>query len=787
MFSTNLKISLRNLMKHKLYSFINIAGLAIGMAGAILILLWIQNEVSYDRFHTNSGRLYQAWNREKFDNAIQCWSTTPEILGPTLKQDYPEVEKETRVNWNQTLRFSVGEKRLNVSGTMVDPDFLTMFSFPLTKGNANTALSNVYSIVVTENLAKKLFGDEDAIGKVVKVDNKDNFTVTGIMKNLPGNTQFDFEYLLPWQYMSVRKWDDSDWNNNSTQNYILLKKNASITSFNSKLKNITINHLDGKEQTEVFAYPLSQLHLYSKFENGVVVGGEIDMVRLFAIIAAFILLIACINFTNLSTARSEKRAKEVGIRKAAGAQNKTLISQFLGESILLAFIAGIIALIIVQVSLPAFNTFAGKQLYIPYDNIYFWLDAIIFILFTGILAGTYPAFYLSSYKAISVLKGTFKAANTSIAPRKILVVFQFTFAIALIICTIIVQQQIKYAQQREPGYNKNGLIYFSMIGDIEDNYMLIKNELLNSGAATSVTKVSHAVTQGWSTSRELEWEGKNPDDKTSFDRYAEDEDFVKTTGVQILKGRDFDLKIFPTDSTAMILNESAAKAMGFKNAIGQNIKGGGINYHVVGVIKDFIIGSPYQPLRPMVIEGGKSGFFNAVQVKLNSNNSIEKNLAVVEKITKKYNQEYPFEYHFVDEEYAKKFNDEKRMEALAGLFAGLAIFISCLGLFGLVTYMAENRIREIGIRKVLGASVANITGLLSREFLKLVAYSFVIASPVAWLIMNKWLLNYEYRVAIQWWVFVSAGSLSLLIAIVTVSFQAIKAAIANPAESLRTE
>jgi len=490
---------------------------------------------------------------------------------------------------------------------------------------------------------------------------------------------------------------------------------------------------------------------------------------------------------NLSTARSEKRAKEVGIRKVAGARSKTLISQFLGESILLAFIAGIIALIIVQTSLPAFNAFADKKLYIPYSSSNFLAGLIIFILFTGILAGSYPAFYLSSYKVTSVLKGTFKAVNTSIAPRKILVVFQFTFAIALIICTIIVQQQIKYAQQRDPGYTKNNLIYFSMIGDIEKNYGLIKNDLLHSGAAASVTKVSHAVTQGWSSSSGLDWEGKNPNDKISFDRYAEDESFVKTTGVQIVKGRDFDLKNYPTDSTAMILNESAVKAMGFKNAIGQIIKDGGINYHVVGVIKDFIINSPYQPSQPMVVEGGKSGFFNAVHVKLNSNNSIEKNLAVAEKIIKKYNQEYPFDYHFVDEEYAKKFNDEQRIEALGGLFAGLAIFISCLGLFGLVTYMAENRIKEIGIRKVLGASVISITGLISKEFLKLVAFSFIIASSIAWLIMNKWLLNYEYRISIQWWVFVSAGLLSFLIAIFTVSFQAIKAAIANPVKSLRTE
>jgi putative ABC transport system permease protein len=786
-FKNYLKIAFRNLWRNKAFSIINISGLAIGMASAVLILLWIQNEISYDRFHANEDRLYQAWNREKSGNKLQCWSTTPEILGSTLKQNYPDVEKETRVNWDQALLFAFGEKRLNVQGTMVDPDFLTMFSFPLLKGNPNTALNSVYSIVVTEKFAKRLFGDDDAIGKVVKVDNKDNFTVTGVMKDLPNNTQFDFEYLLPWQYMSVRQWDDSDWDNNSTQNYILLRKNASIAAFNSKIKNITIDHLNGKEQIEVFAYPLSQLHLYSKFENGVVVGGEINMVRLFAIIAAFILLIACINFMNLSTARSEKRAKEVGIRKVIGAQKKTLVSQFLGESILLAFIAGIFALIIVQLSLPAFNTLVNKALFIPFGNIYFWLCAIAFILFTGILAGSYPAFYLSSYKPVTVLKGTFKAVNALIAPRKILVLLQFTFAITLIICTIIVEQQIKYAQQRNSGYDKTNLIYLSMIGDIEKNYQLIKNELLNSGAAASVTKVSHAVTQGWSDSRGFEWEGKDPNDKTDFDLYAEDEDFVKTTGVQIVQGRDFDLKNYPTDSTAIILNESAVKAMGFKNPIGQIIKNGDINYYVVGVIKDFIFRSPYQPLRPMVIEGGKSGFFNALHIKLNPDNSTKKNLAATEKIIRKYNNGYPFEYHFVDEEYAKKFNDEQRIETLAGLFSGLAIFISCLGLFGLATYMAKNRIKEIGIRKVLGASVFSITSLLSKDFLKLVIISFVMASPIAWWSMYTWLQGYPYHINIQWWVFAMAGMFSIGVALFTVSYQSIKAAIHNPVKSLRTE
>ncbi len=786
MLKNYLKIAFRNLWRSKGFSVINISGLAIGMASAVLILLWIQNEVSYDRFHKNTDRLYQAWNRGKFDNKLQCWSTTPKILGPTLKQDYPEIERASRVNWGQTLLFSYGDKRISIDGTMVDPDFLNMFSFPVIKGNPNTALNGIYNIVITENCAKKLFGNEEAVGKIVKLDNQDNFTVTAVMKDLPHNTDFHFDFLLLWSYMHLRNWDDSSWDNNSTQNYVMLKEGTSLVAFNEKVKNITIDHLKGKEQIEVFLYPISQKHLYSKFENGVVAGGTIDLIRLFAIIAAFILLIACINFMNLSTARSEKRAREVGIRKVVGAQRGTLIGQFLGESVLLALIAGILALIIVQISLPAFNGLVNHKLSVPFDNVFFWVLAVAFILFTGVLAGSYPAFYLSSYKPVSVLKGTFKSVNALITPRRVLVVMQFTFAIALIISTIIVSQQIKYAQQREIGYDKSNLIYHFLTGDVEKNYPLIKNELLTSGTAVSITKTSAPVSQAWSDSWDFEWEGKAPDDKTDFDRFCADENIVKTAGFKIVQGRDFDLKNYLTDSAGIILNESAVKAMGFKDPIGQRIKDNGKDWHVIGVIKDFIIHSPYEPLKPMVIEGGQ-GWFNVMHIKMNERASTQKNLAAVEKIFKKYNPEYPVEYHFIDEEYARKFNNEKRIEALAGLFAGLTIFISCLGLFGLATYMAENRVKEIGVRKVLGASVFNITSLLSKDFLKLVVISLMIASPIAWWAMKVWLEGYPYHINIKWWVFVMAGMLSILVALFTVSYQSIKAAISNPIKSLRTE
>lgn len=781
------KIAFRNLSRSKGFSFINISGLAVGMASAMLILLWIQNEVSYDQFHEKKDRIYEAWNRAEFSGELQCWNTTPKVLARTLERDLPEVEQAVRVDWMQSHLFSIGEKRLTVEGNIVDSNFLQVFSFPLLKGNINTVLKDMHSVVLTEKLAEKIFDNEDPMGKVIKIDNKENFTVTGILKDLPTNTRFTFEYLLPWSYKRFLGDDDEYWGNNSTRTYVLLKPNASEASANAKMKVLKPRYEKDEPKWEMFIYPMSKWRLYSSFENGKEDGGgRIEFVKLFGIIAAFILLIACINFMNLSTARSEKRAKEVGIRKVVGAKKGGLIGQFIGESILIAFLAGILAVVLVQLSLPPFNTLTDKHLAIEYDNIYFWLAALGFVIFTGVLAGSYPAFFLSSFQPVKVLKGTFKKAHALIAPRKVLVVLQFTFAIILIICTIIVKQQIDYAQNRETGYNKNNLLYHPFTGDVEKNYQLIKNELLSSGAASSVTKTSAPITQSWSDGWGQEWEGKDPNDKTDFFRYNEDEGLGVTAGLQFVKGRDFDLKQFPTDSTAMIINESALKVMKFKEPIGKIVKDNGQEWHIVGVIKDFILTNPYEPTKPMLIAGAKA-WFQTMLIKLNSSGSTADNLKKAEAVFKKYNPEYPFDYKFVDDEYAQKFEDEQRQGTLAALFAALTIFISCLGLFGLATYMAENRIKEIGVRKVLGASVTGLAALLSKDFLKLVIVSFVIAAPVAWWAMSKWLQDYNYRVSIQWWVFAAAAVLSIVIAIITVSYQAIKAALANPVKSLRTE
>ena len=786
MIKNYIKTAFRNLWKRKGFSAINIVGLAIGMASAMLILLVVQNELSYDRFYKKSDRLYIAYNKDVFDGETRCWNTTPKILVPTLKKDYPEVEEATRVNWNFVFIFKIGDKTVKAGGTMTDPGFLTMFDLPMIQGNPGTALNNTYSIVITQKLAKKLFGNENPMNKTVKVDNRDNFTVTGVLRDLPNNTAMDFEYILPWTYVESRGWSDSSWGNNSTTTYVLLKPNTILDRVNSHIRDVGIKRANFPSKTEVFLYPVSRLHLYSNFENGKPAGGGISTVRVFITIAGFILLIACINFMNLSTARSEKRAREVGIRKVVGAEKQWLIGQFLIESILLALVAGIIAVGIVQLSLPSFNILVKKQLFIDFGNLYFWLAALGFILLTGILAGSYPAFFLSSFRPVVVLKGSFKKPHALVTPRKILVVLQFTFAIILIISTLIIQKQIRFAQDRQIGYARNNLAYIFLEGDIEKNYEPIKDEMLASGAVVSVSKTSAPMTEGWSNTWGIGWEGKDTTNKIIIDRFCADGNLVKTTGMKIIDGRDFDLKTYLTDSTACLINESALRLMGFKHPIGQILKDNGENWHIVGVVKDFILRSPYEPTKPMVIEGAKA-WFNVIHVRFNDRQPMRDNMAKLEKIFRRYNPAYPFQAFFIDEAYQKKFADEEQTRTLTSLFAGLTIFISCLGLFGLASYMAENRIREIGIRKVLGASVSSITGLLSKEFIKLVVIAIMVAVPIAWWSMHVWLKGYTYRTPLSAWVFIAAGALSIIIALLTVSSQSIRAALSNPVRSLKTE
>lgn len=792
MISNFFKVIYRNILRNKGVSAINISGLAIGMAAAILIMLWIRDERSYDGFHQHKDRIYEIWNRVAHEGQFTCWNSVPELTARALENDLPEVERAVRVDKNNDFLFSTGDKKLMKSGLTVDSGFLQMFTFPMLKGNSATALNDPKSVVLTEKTAKSLFGEEEALGRVVKIKNSEIYTVSGILKDPPANSRFEFDYLLPWPTVKSGEKQDFGWNDNSTSTYILLKPNATLASMAPKLKDLKQRYNEEAKNLkwEFFAYPLDRWRLYSSFTNGVEDnGGRITFVKIFGIIAGLILLIACINFMNLSTARSEKRAKEVGIRKVVGAQKSSLITQFIGESIFISLLSGILAIIIVQLSLSGYNQLTEKNLSLQYNNTATWLAFTGFILLTGLLAGSYPAFFLSAFRPVKVLKGTYKRTNALVTPRKVLVVLQFTFATMLIICTIIVKQQIDHGRNRATGYNSENLVYHYMTGDIKKNYALIKNELLESGAATSITKTNSPLTERWSDGWGQSWEGKDPEDRTSFDRYLADEGLATTAGLEFIQGRDFNLKAFHTDSTALIINESALKVMKLKDPIGKVVSDLGIDWHIVGVIKDFILTNPYEPTRPILICGAKSSFmtFEVMHIKLNNQHPTAQNLNKVEAIFQKYNPEYPFEYKFVDEAYAQKFKNEQHQGTLAALFAGLTIFISCLGLFGLATYMAENRVKEIGIRKVLGASIASITALLSRDFVKLVLISFIIAAPLSYWCMQAWLEGYNYRVTIQWWVFAVACLLAVSIALLTVSYEAIKAAVANPVKSLGKE
>ncbi len=736
MFKNFIKIAYRNLFRSKGFTVINITGLAIGMAATMLIVLLIRHELSYDQFHANKNRIYEVWSRVNFNGKISCWNSVSDPLGPALKNDLPEIEAMARLKLGVTNLLSAGEKKLTKTGYIADSGFLKIFSFPLLEGDVSTALRDKFSVVLTERTSKSLFGKEDALGKIIRVGDRDYVTVTGILKDPPSNTKFDFDYLLPWSYLTYGPGQDLEWGANSTTTEVLLKPNVNIAAVQAKIKNLREKYDEDSRKVDwqLFLYPLDRWHLYSSFTDGREDGGGLIMyIRLFGIIAGFILLIACINFMNLSTARSEKRAKEVGIRKVVGAQRSALVVQFIGESALLALLAGVLALVIVELSLPAYNDLIHEKLFIDARSPYTWIAFVGFILFVGILAGSYPAFFLSSFRPGVVLKGTFKKAGALLTPRKVLVVLQFTFAILLIIGTIVIKQEIDYARDRNTGYTKDQLVYQFMTGDISKNYPLIKQALLTSGVANAVTRTNSPLTEVWANGGGQDWEGKDANDQTQFDRFLEDEGLGVTAGLQFVQGRDLDLERYPTDSTGMVINESALKAMRFKNPIGQKVGDLGVDWHIVGVVRDFILGSPYEPIKPLIICGAKSKFmtFYTLLIKVNGATSMEKNLAQMQAIFKKYNPDYPFDPKFVDQEYARKFADEQLQGTLAALFAGLTIFISCLGLFGLATYMAESRIKEIGIRKVLGASVAGITALLSKDFVSLVIISFLIAAPIA--------------------------------------------------------
>ena len=786
-------VTMRNLQRNKTFTSINIAGLAIGMASALLIGLWVQHEMSYDRWFAKSDRIYRLYTRGEYNGKPDAWPRVSSLMAGEMKKDLGEVEDAARI---RTVFFLVSsskseEKHFNLQGAFADSSFLRVFDFPVLKGDAQTALNGGQGIVLTEHVARNLFGDADPMGKTVRIDSTDNFKVTAVLKDLPGNTEFTFQYLLPWSYVHRLGWDNNggSWKFTDAVTYVALKPGASQSAFDSKVSHFVQQQTRDKGlREETFTQPLVRAHLYSKVENGRLTGGLISMVRLFSVIAVFVLLIACINFMNLSTARSEKRAREVGIRKVVGAVRGSLIAQFIGESIVLAVLSFILALLMVELSLKGFNQLIGADLHTDFGDSSFWYFVVGFILFTGIVSGSYPAFYLSSFRPASVLKGSFQKVNALLTPRKVLVVLQFTFSIALIVCTVIVHRQVQYARERDTGYNRDKLVFTFVQGDVLKHYDQIKRELIGSGAATSVTKLFSPITRIWGSVNGFSWPGStDADEKVNFAQFESDADFVRTTGTRLVQGRDIDLKAYPTDSTAVLLNETAVRTMHLKDPVGKLIRNGQrINYHVVGVLKDFIMESPYDPVEPMIIQG-LSTTYPVVHFRLNPAGTVSADLKKAEEVFKRWNPRYPFEYYFTDEYYNSKFKSEQQQGILGLLFSGLTIFISCLGLFGLASYMAESRTREIGIRKVLGASVASVTLLMAKDFIRLVLIAVIIATPIAWYAMHSWLEGFNYRIHIGVWVFVMAAALSVLIAIVTVGYQAIRAALANPVRSLRRD
>ncbi|SFQ09849.1 ABC transporter permease [Parafilimonas terrae] len=783
MFKPYLKIAWRNLLKNKSFSAVNIIGLTIGMAAVLLIWAWVQNELNYDRFYSNSNDLYKLYNKYADNNNINVWDVTAGPAAAALKQNYPEVKNAARMYWPIERLFTYGDKRIKSSGNDVDAPFLSMFDFPLVEGSRNNLLNDGNNIVLTASLAKKIFGAEDPLNKIITVDDKEPYKVTGVIKDLPANTDFNFTYLIP---LTKAELYSNTWNSYSYYSYVQLQPGTAVNSFNKKLESF-VKKFVPDAKTSLFVYPMSQMHLYSRFENGVPVGGKIEEVRLVVFIGLIILLIACINFINLSTARSQKRAKEVGVRKVIGANRQSLVMQFLSESILLSFFAGLFAIIIVKLTLPAFSNIIGKHFTLNFFDPILWVSLFCFIVLTGMLAGIYPAIFLSAFKPVNILKSALSAGKRSFNPRKVLVVAQFSTAIILIVSTIIVYRQIQYVQKRNIGYNINRLIEVPVEGDIDKNYQVIKTELINSGVVQSVSRTGWGITIDGSNSSGFEWGNTTAQQNNiNFSLARTENDFIKTLGLTLVEGRDIDYVRFPSDSNAVLLNETAIKAMGLKNPVGKHIKQGNKTYIITGVFKDFIVGSPYNDIGPMMVFASKHWLLNMI-LRFNADKNIQQCLQTTETILKKYNPAYPFSYQFVDQEYQQKFTDQQQTAALAALFSGLAIFISCLGLLGLASYMAETRIKEIGIRKVLGASAVSIAELFSTEFITLIGIAIIIATPVTWWLMKNWLNDFTYRTDIKWWYFLFAGMGTLILALLTVSFQAIKAALANPVKSLRTE
>jgi len=784
-----LTTTVRSLRRNKGFTTINISGLAIGLASAIVLLLWIRNELSFDQFHVNRNRLYLAMTRAPLDGQLEVERRTPMVMAPELKTRYArQIEEAVRINWVGAFILSNGSNHVQTGGYLCDPGFFRLFSVPLLSGDTATALSTPRSIVLTARMAKKLFGESTALGRTVSVDSINNFVVTAVTKDPPSNTAIQFDYLVPWSYTKEVHWEEPLWQKSTIYTYVLLRPGVTQTAANQAMRMVIHDHAREVPE-ELFFYPLRKLHLYGRFVDGKPSGGDIGFVRMLAVIAAFILLIACINYMNLSTARSIRHAREVGIRKVIGSDRASLIGRFLGESLLLSAVAGTLALGIVVVALPWFDQLVATDLTIPYADPSFWLGGAGFIVFTGLLAGSYPAFYLSAFRPVNILRGHFKTIHSLVTPRRILVVFQFTFAITFIICTIVIYREFDYAMHRKSGYDKEGLAFVYIKGDIGRNYRDIRKQLFATHAVTTLTRTDAPISEIWAWNDSYTWESKDPQDRVFFIQYHTDRAFAATMGLRLLAGRDIDIERYPADTAAVLLTKESALRMGLPNPVGHTITDRSRTWHVVGLINDFVTGSIFNRILPIVIQGTplQGTSYGTLSFRFDERENRAECEAKLSAILRKYNPNYPLEYFYVDRYMQAKVQGDAHFGTLAALFAGMAIFISCLGLFGLSAYMAESRLKEVGIRKVFGASIMRLAALLSKDFLVLVIIAFIIASPVAWWFMRQWLDGIPYHVDMNWWIFALTGLLSVIIAVGTVGYQAVRAALTNPILILRSD
>ncbi|MGC1471330.1 MAG: ABC transporter permease [Psychroserpens sp.] len=793
------KIAFRNLIKNKVYSGINISGLAVGMAATIMIGLWIADELSYDDYFKNKSHIAQVFQSQTMNNTIGTGPAIPRPLEFALRQDHADNFKHIiMASWQQPRYLKYGETTIYRDGNAMQEGAPNMLDLEIVAGVQN-GLSEKNSIMLSETAARSLFGKTDGLGKIIKVNNEDNLMVTAVYRDIPQNNSFsDMQYIIPWKhYITTQEWlswSKDKWDNNSFQLFVQINDNNNMEAVTAKIKDIKKNADADMVQfnPQLFLLPMRDWYLRSDFENGVQAGGRIENVWLFGVIGLFILLLACINFVNLSTARSEKRATEVGIRKSIGSKRSQLIFQFLSESFLIVKLSFVFAIGIVLLFLNGFNNLASKSIVFPWSSVQFWCISVLFIILTSFLAGSYPALYLSSFNPVSVLKGTFKSGRFAALPRKVLVVTQFTVSVALIIGTLVVMNQIQFSKDRPVGYNKDGLIQIPvMSNEFTGKSEIMREQFIASGGALEMVGTSAPMTQVWSNRSGYTWEGKPAGFQEDLAHTSVNYEFTQTMGLKIIAGRGFSRE-FATDSNAVILNETAVKYMGIKDPIGKYIRDSDTEepnepLQIIGVVEDLVIQSPYSPVKQAMYVFNREDNTAYYNVRLNPKQSTTENLSLIEDVFKTNFPNIPFDYQFVDEEYGAKFKSEERIASLARVFTVLAIFISCLGLFGLASFVAEQRTKEIGVRKVLGASISQLWLLLSKDFITLVVIALVIASPLAYYIMGQWLQKFSYRTTVGWDVFVIACFGALIITLITVSFQAIKAATSNPVKSLRTE